>query len=139
MSEQMDIEMKKQAEQDQKELEKLRNHVASPEEKALEHKVEEQRITLVDGKDTEYEFIILDELQVNGKQYLALVSCDEKDEKSSGNDMGGDMDDITVVEKHGDAPNMSLSAVTDTEELLAVSMELEKKYGHLTNVKEDIV
>ena len=135
MSEQMDIEMKKQAEQDQKELEKLRNHVASPEEKALEHKVEEQRITLVDGK----EFIILDELQVNGKQYLALVSCDEKDEKSSGNDMGGDMDDITVVEKHGDAPNMSLSAVTDTEELLAVSRELEKKYGHLTNVKEDIV
>ena len=136
MSEQMNMEKKKQAEQDQKELENLKHHVASPEEKALEHNVEEQRITLVDGKDTEYEFIILDELQVNGKQYLALVSCDEKDEKSSGNDMGGD---ITVVEKHGDAPNMSLSAVTDTEELLAVSMELEKKYGHLTNVKEDIV
>ena len=42
------------------------------------------------------------------------------------------MDDITVVQKHGEAPDMSLSAVTDTEELLAVAKELENMYGHLT-------
>lgn len=100
--------------------------------KQIEKMVEEQRITLVDGKDTEYEFIVLNELVINGKHYLALASCDEKDEKISGNGIGGDMDDITVVRKYGEAPDMSLSAVTDTEELLAVAKELENMYGHLT-------
>lgn len=109
----------------------LRGNFDMSDHKQIEKMVEEQRITLVDGKDTEYEFIVLNELVINGKHYLALASCDEKDEKISGNGMGGDMDDITVVQKHGEAPNMSLSAVTDTEELLAVAKELENMYGHL--------
>ena len=48
-----------------------------------EQKVEEQRITLVDSQDEEYNFLILDEFRYNDKQYLALASCDEKTDTGS--------------------------------------------------------
>ena len=54
-------------------------------EQKLEQKVEEQRITLVDSQDAEYDFLILDEFCYNEQQYLALASCDEKtDNKFNG-------------------------------------------------------
>ena len=64
-------------------------------EQKLEQKVEEQRITLVDSQDAEYDFLILDEFCYNEQQYLALASCDEKTDTGSGNDPG-EANDITV-------------------------------------------
>ena len=43
-------------------------------QKKAAESVEERRITLIDNKDREYEFMILDEYEHDGKHYLALVS-----------------------------------------------------------------
>lgn len=95
-----------------------------------EQKVEEQRITLVDSQDEEYNFLILDEFRYNDKQYLALASCDEKTDTGSGNDPG-EANDITVVRVEEAAGQPMLFAVTNGDELYGVAKLVEKRFGHL--------
>ena len=98
--------------------------------KALEEKVDSLRITLVDNTDTEYEFIILDEIEHEGRRYLALVSCDEKVDQGSENDPG-EGNDITIVGVEGDGEDTRISAVTAPDVLLALSRIIDGKFGHL--------
>ena len=101
------------------------------ENKALEQTVEENRITLVDSQNEEYEFIVLDEIEYDSKTYLALVSCDEKTDMGNEYDPG-EANDVTVV-RVGEAGNeIKLFAVTDAEELYAVAKIVEERYGHLS-------
>ena len=73
------------------------------ENKALEQTVEENRITLVDSQNEEYEFIVLDEIEYDSKTYLALVSCDEKTDMGTEYDPG-ESNDVTVdIESENDA------------------------------------
>ena len=99
-------------------------------EQKLEQKVEEQRITLVDSQDAEYDFLILDEFCYNEQQYLALASCDEKTDTGSGNDPS-EANDITVVRVGEDAGQPMLFAVTDADELYGVAKLVEERFGHL--------
>ncbi len=114
----------------QENLDALKDHQDTAEEQALVHAVDETRITLVDDQDEEYEYMILDEFDWEGKTYLALASCDEKNEGSGSLD-ANEMDDITVVRKFGEGDNISFGAVTDEHELLAVSRIISDKYEHL--------
>ena len=107
----------------------LKNHKDTEEEQDLIHAVDETRITLVDDQDDEYEYMILDEFVVNGKTYLALASCDEKEEKGSGDP--GEWDDITIVRKYSEGGQVSFGAVTDDRELLDAARVFEDKFGHL--------
>ena len=101
------------------------------ENKVLEQTVEENRITLVDSQNEEYEFIVLDEIEYDSKTYLALVSCDEKTDMGNEYDPG-ESNDVTVV-RVGEAGNeRTLFAVTDAEELYAVAKIVEERYGHLS-------
>ena len=101
------------------------------ENKVLEQTVEENRITLVDSQNEEYEFIVLDEIEHDSKTYLALVSCDEKTDMGNEYDPG-ESNDVTVV-RVGEAGNeRTLFAVTDAEELYAVAKIVEERYGHLS-------
>lgn len=103
----------------------------SAEEVRLEETVENDRITLVDSNNEEYEFIILEELEYKSRTYLALVSCDEKTDMGNDHDPG-EANDITIV-RVGEAENeKTLYAVTDAEELYAVGKIIEEKYGHLS-------
>ena len=95
-----------------------------------EQKVEEQRITLVDSQDEEYNFLILDEFRYNDKQYLALASCDEKTDTGSGFDPG-EANDITVVRVGEAAGQPMLFAVTNGDELYGVAKLVEERFGHL--------
>ena len=96
----------------------------------LEELVEAERITLVDDKEEEYDFLILDRFQLSGKCYLALVSCDEKTDMGHGNDPG-EANDITVVREEEAGGERSFFAVTDADELLAVAKMVEERFGHL--------
>ena len=95
-----------------------------------EQKVEEQRITLVDSQDEEYNFLILDEFRYNDKQYLALASCDEKTDTGSGFDPS-EANDITVVRVGEAAGQPMLFAVTNGDELYGVAKLVEERFGHL--------
>ena len=95
-----------------------------------EQKVEEQRITLVDSQDEEYNFLILDEFRYNDKQYLALASCDEKTDTGSGFDPG-EANDITVVRVGEAAGQPMLLAVTIGDELSGVATLVVERFGHL--------
>lgn len=108
----------------------MKSNLNPQEEKQCVDTVEAQRITLVDQHDVEYEFIILDEFSCEEKDYLALVSCDEKDEQASANDPG-ETNDITVVRKIVQGDGFALVAVTEAQELLAVSRVIEARFGHL--------
>ncbi len=100
-------------------------------ENKWENLVTESRITLVDNQDTEYEFIILEELEYQGARYLALVSCDEKTDVGSGDDPG-EGNDIVVVRTDEVDGERVISAVTDAEELYALSKIIDEKFGHLS-------
>ena len=119
-----------EAKEIKKNLDALKNRKDTEEDKELIAAVEETRITLIDGQNQEYEFIIIDEFENEGKTYLALVSCDSKDERGTTAEADA-IDDITVVEKQGEGENLNFVAVTDPAELLAVSKIIEKKFGHL--------
>ena len=114
----------------QENLDALKDHVDTEEEKALINAVEEARITLVDEKDVEYEYIILDKFELNGSTYLALASCDEKNELGGAID-ATEGDDITVVRQYGEGDQVGYSAITDDQELLSVSRVVTDKFGHL--------
>ncbi|MCC2255397.1 DUF1292 domain-containing protein [Ruminococcus sp. CLA-AA-H200] len=92
--------------------------------------VTQRRITLLDEKDGEYEFLILDELAYQGKNYLALVSCDEKTDTGAGADPG-EANDIVVVQVEEDGGEKTLTAVSDADILYGLSKILDEKYGHL--------
>ena len=113
----------------QENLDALKDHKDTEVEQELVRAVDEMRITLVDDTDTEYEYIILDEYELNGNTYLALASCDEKDEKGGGDP--GEWDDITIVRKFGSGDQVSYGAVTDDRELLDAARVFEDKFGHL--------
>ena len=131
MAEEKDMKTReKEAEEIKKNFDALKGRKETEEDKELISSVDETRITLVDSKDEEYEFMILDEFENKGKKYLALVSCDSKDERGSVAE-ADELDDITVVEKHGEGESLNFSAVTDTDELLEISRIIEKKFGHL--------
>ena len=131
MTEEKDMKTREEeAKEIKKNLDALKGRKESEEDKELISSVDETRITLIDSKDEEYEFMILDEFENKGKKYLALVSCDSKDERGSVAE-ADELDDITVVEKHGEGENLNFSAVTDTDELLEISKIIEKKFGHL--------
>ena len=100
------------------------------EERDLIKAVDETRITLVDETDEEYEYIILNEFEWEGKTYVALASCDEKNDGHGSID-ANEMDDITVVRKFVEGDEISYGAVTDEHELLAVSRIISDKYEHL--------
>lgn len=105
-------------------------------QKKAAESVEERRITLVDNKDREYEFMILDEYDFQDRQYLALVSVDENDDVGNGIDDPGELNDITIVRKlmiHG---KMELESVTDPQELLQVSRLVSEDYEHLIPAKD---
>ena len=110
-------------------LDALKDHEDTEIEKELIRAVDETRITLTDDSDTDYEFIILDEYEVEGKTYLALASCDEKDERGSGDP--GEWDDITIVRKLGEEDQISFAAVTDDHELYAAAKVFEDKFEHI--------
>lgn len=97
----------------------------------LEEDVETQRITLVDNKNEEYEYLVLDEIDYNGNTYLALVSCDEKTDMGNEYDPG-EANDVTVVRVGGMGEEKTLFAVTEAEELYAVGKIIEERYGHLS-------
>lgn len=101
------------------------------ENKALEQTVEENRITLVDSQNEEYQFIVLDEIELDTKKYLALVSCDEKTDMGNEYDPG-EANDVTIVRVGEVGGEMNLFAVNDAEELYAVAKIVEEKYGHLS-------
>lgn len=111
-------------------MEEMENNLSREEEEACIQSVDMQRITLVDQQDEEYEFIILDEFDCQGKSYLALASCDEKTDNGTISDPG-ESNDITVVRKQEAGGEMTLVAVTDADELLAVSKVIEARFGHL--------
>lgn len=96
----------------------------------LEHAVEQQRITLVDSQNEEYQFIILEELEYQSNTYLALVSCDEKTDMGNEYDPG-EANDITIVRVVQMGEETIMTAVTDAEELYAVGKLVEAHYGHL--------
>lgn len=96
----------------------------------LEERVEAERITLVDDKGEEYDFLILDRFRSGEKSYLALVSCDEKTDMGYGDDPG-ESNDITVVREGETGGERSFFAVTDADELLAVAKVVEERFGHL--------
>ena len=96
----------------------------------LEERVEAERITLVDDKGEEYDFLILDRFRLGKKSYLALASCDEKTDMGHGDDPG-EANDITVVWEGETGGERSFFAVTDADELLAVAKVVEERFGHL--------
>lgn len=100
------------------------------ENKTLEQAVEENRITLVDSQNEEYEFIVLDEIEYDSKTYLALVSCDEKTDMGNEYDPG-ESNDVTIVRVGEIGGETNLFAVSDAEELYAVAKLVEERYGHL--------
>ncbi len=105
-------------------------------ERELEQKVEETRITLVNSREEEYDFLVLDEFCCRENRYLALVPCDEKTDPGSGNDPG-ESNDITVV-RVGEADGRPmLFAVTDAEELYGVAKLVEERFGHLGGEKQE--
>ena len=95
-----------------------------------EKRVEQRRVTLVDNKNKEYEFVILDEYELNGKNYMALVSAEEKGENGSEKDPE-EMNDITVVRKVSEGETFYFEPVNDADELYAVSKLISRDYGHL--------
>ena len=110
-----------------------KNCEKTQEEMNLEQCVDEQRVTLIDDQDTEYEFIIVDEFECDGKIYYALVSCDEKVEKGSATgDSEGD--EITVVRVEMNDNQPFFFAINDADELYKVAKIVEQKFGHLTEV-----
>ncbi|MGN1388657.1 MAG: DUF1292 domain-containing protein [Bulleidia sp.] len=98
--------------------------------------VEERRITLVDNKDREYEFMVLDEYEYRGNRYLALVSVDEKDDVGNGADDQGELNDITIVRKREIGGEMQIESITDPQELLEVSRLVSADYEHLLSKEE---
>jgi len=108
------------------------SEILPEEEEKLSEKVEKGRITLVDSRDTEYEYIILDEFEVDGKCYDALVSCDEKVDEGNVK-APGEQNDITVVRKDIVNGETSFSAVTDVDELYKASKVIEERFGHLSD------
>ena len=122
---------KLEAQEMQEHLDALKNHKDTEQEQALVYSVDQRRITLVDDKDDEYEYIIIDEYEVNGNTYLALASCDEKDEKGGGDP--GEWDDITIVRQYAEGDNVSYGAVNDDQELLAAARVFEDKFAHVMN------
>lgn len=105
-------------------------NIKTAEEQRLENCVEADRITLVDGQNEEYEFLVVDEFDIGGKHYLALVSCDEKTDMGNGSDPG-ESNDITVVRAGMAGGEQTLFAVTDADELLTVARAVESRFGHL--------
>lgn len=99
-------------------------------ESEMEKKVTDCRITLVDSRGVEYEFIILDEIDYQEQKYLALVPCDEKTDMGSETDPG-EANDIVVVREEIRDGEKSLAAVTDSEELYGVARIIDQRYGHL--------
>ena len=95
-----------------------------------ERQVDESRITLVDRQDEEYSFLILDEFEYEGKQYVAMTSCDEKADVGSGGDPG-ETNDITVVRTEKRDGQPMFFAITDDRELYEVAKIVEKRFGHL--------
>lgn len=106
-------------------------------QKKAAESVEERRITLVDNKDREYEFMVLDEYECRGNQYLALVSVDEKDDVGNGADDQGELNDITIVRKRMLDGQMVIESITDPKELLEVSRLVSADYEHLLNQKAE--
>lgn len=103
-----------------------------------EQLVENDRITLIDSKNEEYEFIILEEFSYNSNKYLALAACDEKTDTGGPNDPG-EANDITVV-RVGQTPEggePGYFAVSDPEELYAVAQLIEARFGHLAKKREE--
>ncbi len=92
-------------------------------------------ITLIDSNDQEYEFVVLNRLSVNGKNYLALAAANDKSKSKLGEDFVPD-DDITVVYENTQDDAVSYGAVTDADELYAVAKELGKLYDHLEDIPE---
>ena len=113
----------------------VKENKLSPEDVAASARVESQQITLVDNKGEEYEFLVLDEIPYLGADYLALVSCDEKDKDAGNESLDGSMNDITVVEKRKEGDDFTIYPVSDLEVLRALSDIIEKKYGHLNEKK----
>lgn len=101
------------------------------ENKVLEQTVEENRVTLVDSQNEEYQFIVLDEIEYNSQTYLALVSCDEKTDMGNEYDPG-ESNDVTIVRVGEIGGETNLFAVNDAEELYAVAKIVEEKFGHLS-------
>ncbi len=104
-------------------------------QKKAAESVEERRITLIDNKDREYEFMILNEYEHDGKHYLALVSSDEKDDVGNGADDQGELNDITIVRKTQISGKMEIESITDPQELLEVSRLVSEDYEHLISRK----
>lgn len=92
-------------------------------------------ITLIDNNNQEYEFVILNRLSVNGKNYLALAAANDKSKAKPGEDFVPD-DDITVIYEYTQNGSVGYGAVTDADELYAVAKELEKLYDHLKDIPE---
>lgn len=101
----------------------------------LEHNVDADVITLVNEKDEEYNFIVLEELEHNGNRYLALSPCDEKTDMGFGDDPG-ESNDITVVREGIVNGEVNYFAVNDADELYAIAKIIDERYGHL-NAQEE--
>lgn len=108
-----------------------REQTKRQEDMELIQSVDEQRVTLIDDQDTEYEFIIVDDFECDGKNYYALVSCDEKVEKGSAAG-GSEGDEITVVRVEQQEKDKFFFAVSDADELYKVAKIIEEKFGHLS-------
>ena len=97
----------------------------------LEERVDEERITLIDAQNQEYEFLILEELKWNDRNYLFLVSCDEKTDPGDSKDPG-EGNDITVVRVEEQEGELVIVAVTEADELYELAKLVEKRFGHLS-------
>jgi hypothetical protein len=104
------------------------------EELELEQNVEEDRITLVNDQDEEFDYIIIDEFDYKENHYLALAPCDEKTDMGGGSDPG-ESNDITVVREGEVGGEVTFFAVNDADELYALAKIIDDRFGHLSDTE----